>query len=128
MYREKGKLATGPSTLFEVRQWCESRAIPDDLQGLGDHDVIVPMYHAAEAQRLYIFITTKHLSKVCNSADILQVDGTYKLNLHDYPAIVTGSLDSNRKFHATGFHLVWAAESTLVYEEVSLTRTFMCHV
>lgn len=121
MYREKGKLATGPSTLFEVKEWCESRAIPDDLQSLGDHDVIVPIYHASEAQRLYIFMTTKHLSSVCSSADILQVDGTYKLNVHGYPAIVTGSLDANRKFHGTGFHLVWAAESTQVYEEVRAT-------
>ena len=116
----KSKQATGPSTLFEVREWCEKRVIPEDLATLGDHDVIVPVFHTTEAERLYIFITTKHLSRVCGSADCFQVDGTCKLNIHNYPAIVTGSLDANHKFHGTGFHLIWGPESELVYEEVRL--------
>lgn len=112
-------MATGPQTLEGFREWCEQRAVPEDLSALDDHDVVVPVYYANAPGRLYVYLTTKWLTHVNSLAGCLMTDGTYKLNFHGFPGIVTGSLDADHHFHGTGFHLTSKNESTEVYEEVS---------
>lgn len=112
-------MASGPSTLEGFKEWCEQRSVPEDLSSIGDHDVVAPYFYANAPGSLYVYLTTKHLTGVNSVADCLMTDGTYKLNYHSFPGIVTGSLDANHHFHATGFHLSSKNECSEVYEEVS---------
>lgn len=99
----KKQLAEGPCNVEEVKQWCEARKIPEDISSLDPHQILVPDYLAVDASSLYIFVTTKHLIETSSKASCIQTDATYNTNVHDYPCIVTGSLDANHHFHVTGY-------------------------
>lgn len=118
-YRTKGKLeARGPVDLNGVKEWCQQREIPDDSSQLDPHEVVVPFCNCLDPKRLYIHLTTKHLTGVASQADYVMTDATYKMNLHGFPVVITGHQDADRHFHQTGFHLVWDEETSEVYEEV----------
>lgn len=126
-YTLKKQHAEGPCNVEEVKEWCEARAIPQDLASLDPHQILVPDYLAVNAESLYIFLTTKHLVETSSKASCIQTDATYDTNAHGFPCIVTGSLDANHKFHVTGLHIVWKTECIEVYESVGYSFVILPH-
>lgn len=106
----------------DLRQWCAENSLstdPAEAAAFDEHRVLVSAYEVSP-RKVYIMLTTKHLSSVCAHAQILQTDATHKVNWHGYPLIVVGHQDKNRHVHPTSLHVVWRSENHLVYKKVSL--------
>lgn len=55
-------------------------------------------------------ISTPRLLKNAVNLRIVCCDGTYKLNVHDYPVIVVGGIDVNQKMHVIAFSVTTKEE------------------
>lgn len=90
--------------LGELIEWAEMNMdAPDDL----DKPFVIGFDHSDEAENLSfrLVVTTKRLLLHCTNITHLCVDATHKLTWHDYPFMVIGTVDQNKKFHPLCFAL-----------------------
>lgn len=90
--------------LGELIEWAEMNMdAPDEL----DKPFVIGMDHSDEDERLKfrLVVTTKRLLQHCTNITHLCVDATYKLTWHDFPFMVIGTVDMDKKFHPLCFAL-----------------------
>lgn len=90
----------------------EHKAIPDD----DDAPFVVNFECSApqtsnEQKFFRIFYSTKRLLKYANESENLHADGTYKITVQGYPALVIGISDADKHFHLSGLALVSSESS-----------------
>jgi len=78
-----------------------------EIQNINTNTVFVPGY-IEEGEHISVVLTTKNLlSNYLKQSKIHGkfwcVDGTYRLNKIEYPSIVLGTIDNNRKLHFSKF-------------------------
>lgn len=117
------KLVKAPKMeyLGELIEWCDNNMDePSDI----DKPFVIGLDHSNEdeALRFRLVVTTKRLLEHSKSITHLCVDATYKLTWHDYPFMVLGTVDRNKKFHPLCFALCTqetAQDYKFVFETLS---------
>lgn len=94
------KKELGPATANykDLHVWCtENSAIPSD-----DHTAFVLAHQTDAAKSVFrVVLTTKALLRTTAKSNRLHVDATYKLNSQNFPLLVIGTTDAQRKFYLT---------------------------
>lgn len=90
--------------LGQLVEWCESNMeVPSDM----DQPFVIGFEHSDEGEELHfkVVVTTKRLLEHCAGITHLCVDGTYKLNWHEWPFMVIGTVDKDKRLHPLCFAL-----------------------
>ena len=104
----------GPSTLSlgELQSWCQSKlSLPqpedepfvvafhiryEDDSDDDDDDVV------DDGNKFRLLLSSKRLLQIASISTKLHTDAIYKLNWQDFPALLSGTSDLDRKFHPCG--------------------------
>jgi hypothetical protein len=110
---KKKELGQSNCTIGEFIGWCEERSgVPEE-----DDKVFCVNYEYAidEATNELLFfrsfLSTKRLLSYTKYNDWCASDGTHKVNYQNFPAIVIGTTDMNKRFHPFGIGLVYGETS-----------------
>ena len=104
----------------DFRSWCHQRSEFYSNPKL-EHEPFVPKYYINSYDDLFVFITIRKLISTAPLSNLLQVDATFKLNWNEFPVIVFGSSDGNRRFHPYGIAVISTNEAASSY--ITLIQT-----
>lgn len=100
----KGKYGDEKLNFATLQKWClESSAVPDsDCEPfVVNHEMLIDDTNE-DKNELRFLVSSKRLIQNAINADIFQTDATYKLIWQNFPVLVFGFNDKNRRFHPTG--------------------------
>jgi hypothetical protein len=101
MKTRNGKDVENPAlTLGDISSWIDTNPTRETT----DPDVAFVLKAVLESepvQRFRVIITTRRLLETAAKAQVLHTDATYKLVWGDFPVLVLGVSDMERKFHLT---------------------------
>lgn len=93
------------STLGELVEWCENHSLVPENEN--EPFVLDFMHSISNATPKFNFvITSRRLLKILSVQKTVCIDGTYKLNYHDYPFEIIGTVDMANKFNPLCFACV----------------------
>lgn len=101
------RIKTKFTTVGEVADWFNNNNTPTT-----DDDPYVLSFCSSSFQ--YV-VSTPRLLKTALQFNIVNCDATYKLNEHDYPVVICGGIDANRKLHVIAYS-VTAHETAANYK------------
>lgn len=90
--------------LGQLVDWCESNMeVPSDM----DKPFVIGFEHSDEGEDLHfkLVVTTRRLLEHCANITHLCVDATYKLTWHEWPFMVIGTVDKDKRLHPLCFAL-----------------------
>lgn len=114
--------------MYKLQKYGKSNVTMNDLQKFYDRHSAIPIdedqafvagfqrSNAGDVNNWFrLFATTKRLLLNSINADCIHADGTYKLNIQNYPILTVGTTDKTQRFHLLGMAVV-AHERTEDYQ------------
>lgn len=89
-------------TYGELIEWC--RANEKKPKGQDDAFILGHFYNKGDDSFAFVVSTLRLLENARNRKNVC-ADGTYKIVWEDFPMIIIGTIDRNRKFHMLGLCL-----------------------
>lgn len=90
--------------------YCKSKSIEDEN---------LPYIIKYSMNPIRIIISSKKMISYLAESSYLHLDATYKINIYEYPVVVVGFSDLNRKFHV-------AAIAILEFEDYESLNWVFC--
>lgn len=92
-------------SIGDLEEWCINHQVaPDDEDSpFCDYDIKFD----DDKSEFRVFITTKRLISLCQQADHICADATYKLVHQGYPILIVGTTDRSRQFHPFGLAITY---------------------
>lgn len=90
-------------TLLDLKNFLENNSVVPEHED----EAFVIKYETSdvtdeENQWFRFLVGTKRLLQMASVSKHIHVDGTYKINYHDYPVLVIGTSDKKKQFHLLG--------------------------